>query len=692
MDTPLREPAPPADNPLLELDGLPPFDRIEPRHVEPAVDWMLAANRAAIARIRAMDPATAEWENAILPLEDLSERLQRLWSPVSHLHGVLDSEALREAYNACLPKLTDYSTELGQDRRLYEVYRQVQEREAGTLPQAARALLEHALRDFRLAGVALEGAARERYGEIRRELSRLQTRFEEQLLDATNAWSRHIDDESALAGLPPTILGLARQNAERRGLAGWVLTLDLPCYMPVMAYAEDRELRREMYEAFSTRASDRGPHAGRWDNTPVMERILELRQELAALLGFSSYAEYSLANKMARDPEQVLGFLRELARHSKPVAERELEELRRYARETHGVQELEAWDITYYADKLRQERYRINPEMLRPYFPVPAVLEGLFAVTGRLFGITVREREGVSVWHPDVRFYELYDETGELRGQVYVDLYARPHKRGGAWMDECRVRRNFGGRFQLPVAYVTCNFTPPVGADPALITHNEVITLFHEFGHALHHLLTKVDYPSVAGINGVPWDAVELPSQFLENWCWESEALELFARHYQSGEPVDPDLIARLRAARNFQSGLQMVRQLEFALFDFRLHHEYRPGKTDIQALLDEVREEVSVVPVPEWNRFQHSFAHIFAGGYAAGYYSYKWAELLSADAYSRFEEQGVFDEATGRDFLHAILEQGGSRDPMDLFVRFRGREPRIEPLLRHAGIIGEQR
>ncbi len=678
------------ENPLLAEEGLPAFSRIRPEHVEPAIDTLLAENRAIVARLLE-EVEKPDWHNFIEPLEEMEERLSRAWSPVSHLHAVMDSEPLRDAYNACLPKLSDYSTEMGQNEALFRAYEQVA-RQADALQPPQRKLLEHALRDFRLSGVDLPPEKKERFRRLSSELSELTARFEQNLLDATNAWEKLVTNETELAGLPQSAKELARQMAERKGLEGWLFNLEFPSYYPVVTYADNRELRRELYEAYATRASDQGPHAGRFDNSEVMEQILARRHELARLLGYHDYAERALATRMARSPEEVLGFLRDLARRSRPQAERELAELRDYAREHHGVEALEAWDIPYYSEKLRQHRYAITQEELKPWFPETRVIPGMFEVIGRLFGVEIRRsEEAVEVWHPDVRFYEIRDrESGELLGQFYFDLYARPRKRGGAWMADCLSRMKTATREQIPVAFMTCNFTPPVGDKPALLTHDEVQTLFHEFGHGLHHMLTRIDWPSISGISGVPWDAVELPSQLMENWCWEREALNLVSGHWQTGEPLPDALYERMLAARNFQSAMQMLRQVEFALFDFRIHHEYDPEKAvRIYQILDEVRDEVAVVRPPAWNRFAHGFSHIFAGGYAAGYYSYKWAEVLSADAFSLFEENGVLDPETGRLFRETVLEQGGGADAMDLFIAFRGREPSIEPLLRHSGIEG---
>jgi oligopeptidase A len=673
------------DNPLLELDGLPQFTRISPEQVEPAIDHLLAACRARIEELSDGEDVPT-WESFVEPLEEVDDKLSRVWSPVGHLNSVINSDELRAAYNACLPKLSEYGTEVGQNQALFEGYRAVASQEH--LDAAQRKLLENALRDFHLSGVDLPEEKKGRYKEISQELSQLTSRYQENLLDATNAWSKSISDETALTGLPDTAIALAKQTAEERGQDGWVLTLDYPSYLPVMTYAHDRDLRREVYQAYCTRASDQGPNAGEWDNTQIMERILKLRHELAELLGFENYAECSLATKMARSTDEVMRFLDDLAKHTVTRARRELDELAQFAGERYGFEGLEPWDIQYYAEKLREHRYRITQEELRSYFPVPRVMQGMFAVVERLFGIRIQETEGVETWHPDVRFFEIRDDDGELRGQFYLDPFARQKKRGGAWMDVCTNRFHTSRCDQIPVAYLVCNFPPPVGERPSLLSHEEVETLFHEFGHGLHHMLTRVDYPAVAGINGVPWDAVELPSQFLENWCWEREPLDLISGHVETGEPIPQDLYDGLRAAKNFQSAMQMVKQLELAIFDFRLHLEYDPESgARIYEILDQVRDQVAAIKPPAFNRFAHGFSHIFAGGYAAGYYSYKWAEVLSADAFSLFEEHGVLDGDTGRAFRENILERGGSAEAMDLYVGFRGREPTIDALLRHSGI-----
>jgi len=676
-------------NPLLQMDDLPPFHAIKPEHVEPAIDALLAENRAEVERLLVREQRHS-WRGLVEPLEALDDRLNRIWSPVSHMNSVVNNAELRQAYEACLPKLSDYATEMGQNERLYQAFEAIRESdEYGSLTTAQQKVIDNTLRDFHLSGVALPSEKKARYKALKSELSQLTTTFSNNLLDATNAWSKLITDAAGVAGLPTSSKGMLRQAAEREGEQGWRVSLEFPSYFAVMTYADDRALREEVYQAFVTRASDQGPDAGRWDNTEVMEKILAIRHELAQLLGFQNYAERSLATKMAEEPQQVLDFLRDLASRSLALAKEELEELRTFARQEHGMEQLEPWDLSYYAEKLRQAKYAISQEDLKPYFPESRVVSGLFEVVKRLYGLDIREQQGISTWHPDVRFFEIYDNEDQLRGRFYLDLYARQNKRGGAWMDECIVRRQRDdGSVQVPTAYLVCNFAPPVGDDPALFTHDEVQTLFHEFGHGLHHMMTRIDTAGVAGINGVPWDAVELPSQFMENWCWEREALDLFAAHYQGGDKIPEELYGKMIAAKNFQAGMQMVRQLEFSLFDFRLHLEYRPEEGGrIQQILDEVRAEVAVVEPPEYNRFQHGFSHIFAGGYAAGYYSYKWAEVLSADAFSRFEEEGIFNRKTGLAFLETVLEQGGSREPMELFIEFRGRKPTIDALLRHSGI-----
>ncbi|MUK37246.1 oligopeptidase A [Aliivibrio fischeri] len=676
-------------NPLLTFTDLPPFSQIKPEHIQPAVEQAIADCRAKIEEVLASD-VTPSWESIIVPLAETDDRLSSIWSPVSHLNSVKNSEAWREAYEACLPELSEYGTWVGQHKGLYEAYKSIKESEAFTsLSQAQQKTIIDELRDFDLSGIGLPADQQKRYGEISKRSSELSSNFSNNVLDATMGWSKHITDEKELSGLPESAMAAAKAAAEAKELDGWLLTLEMPSYLPVMTYCDNKPLRKEIYEAFVTRASDRGPNAGKWDNSAIMEEELQLRHEIARLLGFGSYSDKSLATKMAESPTQVLGFLNDLATKAKPQGEREVEELKAFVKEEFGIDELELWDITYYSEKLKQKLYQISDEELRPYFPESKAVSGLFEVLNRLFGMTVVEREGVDVWHESVRFFDIFDSTNTLRGSFYLDLYAREHKRGGAWMDECRVRRlTQEGELQTPVAYLTCNFNKPVGGKPALFTHDEVVTLFHEFGHGIHHMLTQIDVASVSGINGVPWDAVELPSQFLENWCYEEEALAFISGHYETGEPLPKEMLDKMLAAKNFQSAMFILRQLEFGLFDFTLHTNFDPelGGRVLETLA-EVKAKVAVLPSVEWNRFSHSFGHIFAGGYSAGYYSYLWAEVLSADAFSRFEEEGIFNTETGQSFLNNILEMGGSEEPMELFKRFRGREPQVDAMLRHAGI-----
>ncbi|EIJ41906.1 Zn-dependent oligopeptidase [Beggiatoa alba B18LD] len=676
------------NNPLLNHDTLPQFSQIKPEHVDPALTKILESNLAEIHRLlETAKPYT--WDSLINPLNELNDRLNKTWAPVGHLNSVLDSEALRDVYNTCLPKLSLYSTEIGQNKALYEAYKSIADSpEFAQLEPAQQKIITNELRDFHLSGIHLSPEKQARCKEIRQQLSQLTAKFSQNLLDATHAWKKHITNESLLAGLPDSLKGLARQNAEQANLDGWLLTLDLPCYMPVMNYADNRELRHEMYVAYVTRASAESTNSAQFDNSGLINNILALRHELAQLLGFHNYTEQSLFNnRMAKTPKQVIDFIHDLAQRSRPLAEGELAELRSFAATQYNMPHLEMWDIPYYSEKLRHLRYELSQETLRPYFPLPQVLKGLFQVFERLFGLRIQALNGVDIWHPSVQFFEIFDSKNELRGQFYLDPYARQGKRGGAWMDECIARKRLKTGVQTPVAHLVCNFPPPVGDNPSLLTHNDVLTLFHEFGHGLHHMLTKVDYAPVSGINGVSWDAVELPSQLLENWCWEREALDLFAVHYQTGEKLPNDLLEKMLAAKNFQAGLFMLRQLEFALFDLRVHTDYVPN-LDVQATLDAVRKDIAVLIPPAFNRFQNSFTHVFSGGYAAGYYSYKWAEVLSADVFAKFEENGIFDRQTGEAFLHSILERGGSQDAMTLFVEFRGRQPKIEPLLKRVGLL----
>ncbi|MBS3892708.1 oligopeptidase A [Serratia marcescens] len=678
-------------NPLLTPFPLPPFSVIRPEDIVPAVQSALADCRAAVERVVAQ-PGPFTWDNLCQPLAESDDRLSRIWSPIGHLNSVKNSPELRAAYEQALPLLSEYGTWVGQHEGLYQAYRSLKEGaafEALSVPQ--RKAVDNALRDFELSGIGLSADKQQRYGEIVARLSELGSTYSNNVLDATMGWSKLITDEAELSGLPESALAQAQAMAQAKEQDGWLLTLDMPSYLPVLTYADNRALREEMYRAFATRASDQGPNAGKWDNSEVMAETLALRHELAQLLGFATYADKSLATKMAESPEQVIGFLSDLAKRARPQAEQELAQLRAFAKQHYGVDELDAWDITYYGEKQKQHLFSISDEQLRPYFPEQRVVEGLFEVVKRIYGITAKERKDVETWHPDVRFFDLFDADGELRGSFYLDLYARENKRGGAWMDDCvGSLRKADGTLQKPVAYLTCNFNRPLGDQPALFTHNEVTTLFHEFGHGLHHMLTQIDTAGVSGINGVPWDAVELPSQFMENWCWEPEALAFISGHYQSGEPLPKAMLDKLLAAKNYQAALFILRQLEFGLFDFRMHFEYSPEKgAQILPTLAEVKKMVAVVPSPSWGRFPHAFSHIFAGGYAAGYYSYLWAEVLSADAYSRFEEEGIFNAETGKSFLDNILSRGGSEEPMALFKRFRGREPQLDAMLRHYGIKG---
>lgn len=678
------------ENPLLSPSLLPSFSHILPEHIEPALKQVISQNRAQLNEMLSQSgPFT--WDNLMAPFEEMNDKLAKMWSPVSHMHAVVETEGLRAAYKACLPFLTEYHTELMQNERLYKAIQSIADSpEYAKLNQAQRKIIDNELRDFRLAGVNLSPADKVKFGELQKQLSQLSTQFSEHLLDATHAWTLHVTDKSSLKGLSDEVLAAAEQAAQQAGKSGWVFTLEYPVYAALMKYLENRELRKSMYEAYVTRASDQGPFAGRWDNSSLIDAILKVRHEMANLLGFKNFAEYSLATKMAHTPQQVMGFLNDLVAKSKSFGEQEIQALYDFAKQRDGITDIAAWDLPFYTERMREVKYALSQEDLRPYFPINKVLPGMFAIVNKLYGLRIVERKDVDTWYPQVQFFEIYDEKNNLRGFFYTDLYARPHKRDGAWMDDCRMRRRLADEsIQYPVAFLTCNFNRPVGSKPALLTHEEVLTLFHEFGHCLHHLLTLVDYAGVSGINGVAWDAVEFPSQFFEFWCWDKEALKLISGQYETGEPLPDALYNKLIAARDFQAGMHMLRQLEFAIFDFRVHLEYDPEQSSqVQKILNDVRSQVAVVKTPSFNRFQQSFSHIFAGGYAAGYYSYKWAEVLSSDGFSKFEEKGVFDKTTGREFLHHILEQGGTREPMDLFIAFRGREPMIDPLLRHSGLI----
>jgi oligopeptidase A len=678
------------NNPLLTDDLLPKFDHIRVEHMETAIDQILSENRMKIGQLAEQEDPT--WETLVQPMQSQENKLETAWSVISHLNGVMNSDELRKVYKSCLEKLTEYTTELSQNSQLCEAYKKLKAREDfKELTEAQRKSIENTLRDFHLGGVDLPKAEKEQYASLSMEISELSNSFSDNVLDATQHWYKHISDVADLAGIPESALEGAQEAAKQKELDGYVITLDFPSFYPVLTYCDNRELRREVYEAFVTRASDVGPDGGTWDNTPVMAEILKRRHTMANLLGFNNFAERSLAKKMARSVDEVLDFLNQLAEKSRPIAEREFGELKAFALDTHGMDDLQAWDIGYYSEKLRQQRYDISPEILRPYFPADKVVSGLFQVVEKLFDVQIEARADVETWHEDATAYCI-SRGGEPLAWFYLDPYSRQGKRGGAWMADCRVRwRNLRGKIQLPVAFLTCNFTPSVNGKPSLLTHDEVTTLFHEFGHGLHHMLTQVEVMDVSGISGVAWDAVELPSQFLENWCWHPESLALIASHHETGEPLPDDLLQKLLAAKNFQSGMAMVRQIEFSLFDFRLHAEFTPDTpTNPLDMHRQVRSEIAVVETPEFNRFPNSFSHVFAGGYAAGYYSYKWAEVLAADAFSLFEEKGIFDQETGKAFLQNILEKGGSQEPLELFKAFRGREPEVDALLKQNGITDD--
>jgi oligopeptidase A len=666
-------------NPLTAAAGLPAFSAIRSEHIEPAVVQALDHGRKQLEELEQVDDITFNWA---LRLEQVTDAVHRVWNPIAHLNAVVSSPKLRDAYNACLPHITEFGTELAQNKKLHEGFSAL-ENLVPTEDCTKTQLIAHALREFRLAGVALEDRERRRFAELAQELAQLQARFEQNLMDATDAFEHHETASEALAGLPDMILDHGRREAEAKGLTGWLLPLDPPTYVAVLTHAESEPLRKRYYEAWVTRASDQGPHAGQWDNNTLIEDIMRRRHEVAELVGFANYAGLSLATKMAATPEEVLGFLRVLASKSRSVAETELAELTEFA-----GRRLNPWDLDFYGERLKQERFQLAEDELRPYFPLPRVLEGMFRVVKSLFGISITARDGVDSWHPDVRYFEISSEQGKILGGFFVDLFARPNKRGGAWMDECLVRARLPELNQQPVAYLVCNFSPPGEKRPSLLTHNDVVTLFHEFGHTLHHLLTEVDFPSLAGINGVPWDAVELPSQFFENYAWLPEVLPWISGHYRTGKTLPAEKLATLNASRTFHAGLSMIRQIELAMFDFRLHVEYDPDTgAQVAEMLQAVRDEIAIIQPPAFNRFACTFSHIFAGGYAAGYYSYKWAEVLAADAFSAFEQHGTFDARTASQFRQSILASGGSRDTMESFREFRGRGPSLEPLLRQAGI-----
>ncbi|HTS52893.1 MAG TPA: M3 family metallopeptidase [Burkholderiales bacterium] len=674
-------------NPLLDFSGLPRFAEIRPEHVAPALGQLLQENRDLVERVASVAEQPT-WDSFVAVLDDANERLSRAWGQVAHLNAVMNSPPLREVYNANLPRISQYFTELSQDERLYAKFKALRTAPRfDRLTREQRKIVDNELRDFRLGGAELPADEKAEFKHTRSRLDKLSSRFNDNLLDATNAFAHHVTDRGELAGIPEDVVEAAREAARRDGMDGWKFTLHLPSYLPLMQYADRRPLRELMYRAYVTRAAELGN--AEWDNTPIIDEILRLRSRLARLLGYASYAQLSLEPKMAQSPAQVLAFLTDLAARAKPFAQREFEELSQFGREHLGLDQLEAWDVAWASEKLRLARYAFSEQDVKQYFPETRVLPGMFRLVETLYGISIAPSQA-PVWHPDVRFFDIYDrsDAGVLIGQFYVDLFARPSKRGGAWMDDAITRKRTRSGIQTPVAYLNCNFSPPVGGRPALLTHNEVITLFHEFGHGLHHLLTRVEQRGVSGINGVEWDAVELPSQFMENFCWEWEVVRGMSAHVDTGEALGRPLFDKMLAAKNFQSGLQFVRQLEFALFDMHLHFDHDPaGAVAPLQLLERVRNQVAVVFPPQYNRFPNNFSHIFAGGYAAGYYSYKWAEVLSADAYGLFEELGVLNPEAGERFRREILGVGGSRPALESFVAFRGREPSIDALLRHSGM-----
>jgi oligopeptidase A len=679
-----------AMNPLLDFSGLPRFAEFKPEFVTPAIDQLLADCRAAVARAEAAD-TPAEWDAFVTPLEDANEKLGRAWGQVSHLHSVMDSPELREVYNACLPKITIFYAELGQNEALFAKFKALKARpDFAALSGPRKKIVENELRDFRLGGAELQADKKARFMQVQEELAQLSAKFEENLLDATNDYALFIDDAAQLAGVPDDALEAMQAAAEADGKTGWKITLHMPSYLPVMQYADNRDLREQLYRAYVTRASELGKPD--FDNTALIASILKLRREAAVLLGFNSYAEVSLAAKMADTPADVLKFLDELGVRARPYAEKDVEELKAFARDELDLADLQSWDTTYASERLRVARYSFSDQEVKTYFPEPRVLAGLFKLVETLYGLHIRE-DKAPVWHPDVKFYTLTDHSGQRIGQFYLDLYARASKRGGAWMDDVITRRRINGGIQTPVAYLNCNFSGPVGGKPALFTHDEVITLFHETGHGLHHLLTRIEEIGVSGINGVEWDAVELPSQFMENFCWEWDVLKHMTAHVDTGEALPRTLFDKMLAAKNFQSGLQTLRQIEFASFDMHLHDDFDPngGRTALD-LINDIRQQVAVLIPPAYNRFPNNFSHIFAGGYAAGYYSYKWAEVLSADAYALFEDEaegygGVLNPEVGHRFWSEILAQGGARPALESFKAFRGREPTIDALLRHNGM-----
>ncbi|MCS5707307.1 M3 family metallopeptidase [Candidatus Berkiella cookevillensis] len=676
-------------NPLLTEYELPPFKSINVQDIMPAIENVLDDNLKKIEKLTTEQPKT--WADLIKPLEALDDRLHRAWSPVRHLNAVMSSEALRKAYNECLPKISDYSTQVGQNKALYEAFLAIKNApEFSNLDSAQKKVIQNALRDFKLQGIALSPEKQAQFKSLKKQLSELESKFQDNVLDATDHWHMDIEDSAKLAGVPEADLALFAQKATENKVSGYRLTLDFPCYYAIATYAKDRKLRETMHEAYVTRASDQGPSKGNFDNSAIIVSILKIRDELAKLLDYPTYAHYSLEKKMAPSVNAVMSFLEELALKAKPFAQKEINELETYAKKQDNIDRLQPWDTSFYSEKLREEQFSISQEELRPYFPAHKVIEGMFKIVNKTFGISVKPIHSFDAWHDSVQLFEVIDKDNLLRGKFYLDLYARPKKRQGAWMDDAIGRRKkVDASLQTPVAYITCNFRPGMGDEPALLTHDEVVTLFHEFGHALHHMLTQIDHLDISGISGVPWDAVELPSQFLENWCWQKEALPIISSHYQDQKPLPEEMFNKLLRTKNFLSGMHIARQIEFALFDFRIHLEFdSQQKNQVQTILDEVRKKVAVVPAASYNRFQNSFTHIFSGGYCAGYYSYLWAEVLASDAFSRFKEEGLFNPQVGAAFMQHILEKGGSEEPEVLFRLFRGRAHKIDYLLEDYGLL----
>lgn len=666
---------------------LPNFSDIDIKSVEAQLEKYITDCEAVIDTVANIENPT--WGSFVQPQEESHNALSNFWSPISHLNSVMNTPELRDVYNACIPKISAFYTRIGQNVALYDATQRLRASDHfKSLNKAQQKSIENDLLGFQLSGVSLDTKKKKQYSKLADKMATTTSKFSDNVLDATNAWEKIITDKTELKGLPESALAAASQRAKQKEHEGYHLNLEFPTVYAVMTFCENRELRKEVYIANGTRASEIGPQAGQFDNTDLMQDILCMRAEMASLVGYKNYADYSVVRKMVESPKQVTDFLNDLATRAVPAAKEELKQLEEFAKEQLGLDSVEAWDLAFVAERLKQKLYDISDEDLKPYFPATKAIPGMFEVVSKLFGLKIKQASNVDLYHDDVSCYEIKDLSGELRGMFYLDNYAREQKRGGAWMDVCRSRQRIGSNIQIPVAYLTCNLTPPVGDDPALLTHNEVTTLFHEFGHGLHHMLTRIDEGGVSGISGVEWDAVELPSQFLENWCWERESLDMISGHYQSGKKLPDELLDKLKAAKNFQTAMQLVRQLEFSLIDMQLHMESSADKcADIAATVEEVRTRVAVIDYPEQNRFINSFSHIFAGGYAAGYFSYKWAEVLSADAFSRFEEEGIFNTDTGKLFLQEILEKGGSRDAMESFTAFRGREPKVDALLRHTGL-----